>query len=159
MTIRFAETSDADKLFTLIDALAEYEKLDPPTKEAKKRLLRDGFGEKKRFETLLAEEGDEAIGYAIFFETYSTFAAKPTLYLEDLFVLPEHRGKKAGKELFLTCVRLAHERHCGRMEWQVLAWNAPAHDFYRRFTAEHLDGWQSYRLTEDKLQSLVETIV
>jgi GNAT superfamily N-acetyltransferase len=145
-----ATRDDIPALWTLIDALADYEKLPRPTADARDRLVRDGFGPKPRFETHLARIGGKTVGYAILFETYSTFLAKPTLYLEDIFVAPESRGRGAGKALFEFCIAEAQRRGCGRMEWAVLDWNQPALDFYSRYSARHMKEWRLYRLTEDR---------
>ena len=153
VTIRQAVRNDADTLFTLIDALADYEKLARPTPEARARLLRDGFGEKRRFDPYLAFLDGRAVGYAILFETYSSFAAKPTLYLEDLFVLPDGRKQGVGSALFDFCRAEAARRGCGRMEWTVLDWNQLAIDFYDKRGATHLRQWLPYRLTEEQLKA------
>ena len=143
--IRRARRADGPELLRLIDALADYEKLKKPTRAARARLLRDAFGPRPRFEALLAYAGAEAVGYAIVFETYSSFLAKPTLYLEDLFVLPEHRGRKIGLRLVRHCRAEARRRGCGRMEWTVLDWNRLAIGFYERLGAKHMKEWLLYR--------------
>jgi GNAT superfamily N-acetyltransferase len=130
----------------LIDALADYENLDRPDPDAKARLLADAFSERPRFEVRLAEVDGVVAGYAFFFMTYSSFLAKPLLYLEDIFVLTEHRGVGAGKALFDACVTEARARGCGRMEWRVLTWNEPAIAFYRRRGAQNLEEWHTFRL-------------
>ena len=130
----------------LIDALADYENLDRPDPDAKARLLADAFSERPRFEVRLAEVDGVVAGYAFFFMTYSSFLAKPLPYLEDIFVLTEHRGVGAGKALFDACVTEARARGCGRMEWRVLTWNEPAIAFYRRRGAQNLEEWHTFRL-------------
>jgi GNAT superfamily N-acetyltransferase len=153
-TIRDATPSDAPALLDLIDALADYEKLDRPTTEARERLAHDGFTlSPPRFETFLAfVEGQESpTGYAIFFFTYSTFLAKPTLYLEDFFVLPECRGVGIGAALFDRVRQEARKRECGRMEWSCLNWNQLGIDFYEKRGAVHLDEWRVYRFTTETL--------
>ncbi len=157
ITIRKAGPADADTIFVLIDALAEYEKLQPPDAAARKRLLRDMSGEKPRIEIFLAEVDTRPAGYAIILETYSSFLALPTLYLEDLFVLPSYRGKHVGYKLFVSMVAEAQRRGCGRMEWTVLDWNQIAIDFYRRVGATHMKEWHLYRLGQDDLQRLVQS--
>jgi GNAT superfamily N-acetyltransferase len=147
-------TADADTFFSLIDALADYEKLPRPDAAARQRLLSDGFGPSPRFEAFLARVGGVAAGYAITFQTYSSFLAKPTQYLEDIFVLPQFRKQKVGLALFLSIASLARERGCGRMEWTVLDWNEPAHEFYRSLDALHMHEWSLYRLDSKRLQSL-----
>lgn len=152
--IRRAMREDSAALLTLIASLAEYEKLAPPTREAQERLCNDGWpedGRLPRFTAWLAElpsdtgSGAQSVGYAITFETYSTFLARPTLYLEDLFVLPEYRGLAVGTKLMNHLISEAKAIGCGRMEWVVLDWNTTAQQFYRNFNAEHLTEWQTYR--------------
>ncbi|MBI5646723.1 MAG: GNAT family N-acetyltransferase [Ignavibacteriae bacterium] len=154
--VRAAEAEDSRTFLRLIEALAEYESLTPPDADAQERLLRDAFGEKRRIEAWLVEVDGVAAGYAIVFETYSSFLALPTLYLEDIFVLPSYRGCGAGKALFLALARLARERNCGRMEWTVLDWNRLALDFYERLGARHMREWLLYRLTAEDLAALGE---
>ncbi|MBK6760340.1 MAG: GNAT family N-acetyltransferase [Ignavibacteria bacterium] len=132
----------------LINALAEYEKLDPPAEDALDRLYGDAFGSSPRFIAFLAlTEHNEAIGYAICFETYSSFLALPSMYLEDLFVLEEYRRSGAGGSLFDRVVELGRERGCGRVDWQVLDWNMLARDFYARRGATSMSEWLLYRIT------------
>lgn len=161
IVIRPALRADVEVLLGLIDALADYEKLDRPEEAARGRLLADGWERTPpRFEAFLAEEdGSEgkAVGYAIVFETYSSFLAKPTLYIEDLFVLPDARGQGAGRALFRHLASEALRRGCGRMEWVCLEWNRIAIDFYARQGGQHLDDWRNYRLTEDGLRELLLT--
>ena len=144
--IRRARKADGVNLLDLIDALADFEKLKKPTALARKRLLRDAFGPRKRFDVFLALIDRRAIGYAIIFETYSSFRALPTLFLEDLFILPGFRKRGIGKRLFHRCVEEASKRGCGRMEWIVLDWNEGAQRFYHRHHAHHMKEWQLYRL-------------
>lgn len=154
IVVRPAVESDARTLLSLVRALAEYEKLDPPDEAAQRRLVRDIFGDRKRLDAFLAEAGGAVIGYALVLETYSSFLALPTLYLEDLFVLPEHRGKMAGSTLFRAVVAEAHRRGCGRVEWRALEWNDLAKEFYRRQGAVALEEWRVWRLTQEKINSL-----
>ncbi|MGI8990360.1 MAG: GNAT family N-acetyltransferase [Bryobacteraceae bacterium] len=147
MAIRRAVADDAPALLGLIDALADYEKLTPPDEAAKSRLVRDIFGGKPRLEAFLAEVDGTPAGYTLIFETYSSFLALPTLYLEDFFVLPAYRGRKVGAGLFRAMIAEARARGCGRMEWSVLDWNRLAIDFYERFGAKRLDEWRYYRMT------------
>jgi GNAT superfamily N-acetyltransferase len=127
----------------LVDALADYEKLAPPDHEAKKRLIADM---NRRYDAYLCEYEGRAAGYAFIFETYSSFQAKPVLYLEDLFVLPEFRGKRVGHELFMAMAAEGKRRGCCRMEWSVLDWNQLAIDFYRRLGATYKKEWHLYKL-------------
>lgn len=155
--IRQATIADSSSMLSLVDALADYEKLQRPNAEAKVRLIADCFGERPRFDALLAEFEGKAVGYAFYFETYSSFLALPTLYLEDLFVLPEYRKQKIGVALFKAVAKRAHERGCGRMEWTVLDWNELAINFYNRLGAKHLNDWQIFRLTRAELAPLIDS--
>jgi GNAT superfamily N-acetyltransferase len=146
ITVRRAVPDDGRVILSLVEALASYEKLAPPDRGAGERLLGDLFSATPRIECYIAEDGGRAVGYAFVLETYSSFLALPTLYLEDLFVLPEARGKKAGYALFTSMVREARSRGCGRMEWTVLDWNELAIRFYRRAGARHMKEWHLYRL-------------
>lgn len=156
VVIRRATAADAPAMLALIRALAEYEKLEPPDAEAEARLVRDAFGEKPRFDVYLAEVDGRAVGYAFLLETYSTFLARPTLYIEDIFVLPEYRGKRVGDALFRRCVAVAKERGCGRIEWVTLDWNVNAQNFFKRYGAQHLKEWYFFRLTADKFDEILE---
>lgn len=153
--VRKATPADAESILSLVDALAEYERLAPPDAEAKKRLIRDMFTEPPRLNAYLAELDGKPAGYAFVFETYSSFLALPTLYLEDLFVLPEYRSKKAGYALFAAMVKEAYTRGCGRMEWTVLDWNQLAIDFYKRLGASHMRDWHLYRLVRSDMEKLL----
>ncbi len=154
VTVRKATGDDASVILSLVDALAAYEKLEPPDAHAKERLIGDMTGVRPRFDAYLAKVGGKGVGYAFVFETYSSFLALPTLYLEDLFVLPEYRKKRIGYTLFAAMVKEAHRRGCGRMEWAVLDWNQPAIDFYKRIGATHLKQWQLYRLTQAEIGTI-----
>ena len=145
--VRKATKTDSSNLLQLIESLAEYEHLTPPDAAAKERLVSDMFRQNPRIEASLAFEGDKPVGYTLMFETYSSFLARPTLFLEDLFVLPEYRGKGAGHALFKALVAEAERRGCGRVEWAVLDWNRLAIEFYERLGATHLKEWLCYRLT------------
>lgn len=151
ITIRRAERADAPVFLELVRALAEYERLPPPDAEAEARLVEDGFGERPRFEGYLAELDGHAVAYAIVFETYSSFLARPTLYLEDLFVRPEARRQGVGQAVLRYLAAEALNRGCGRMEWTVLDWNEMAQSVYRRVGAAMLDEWRICRLTGDAL--------
>jgi GNAT superfamily N-acetyltransferase len=153
VVIRRAEAEDIPDVLRLICALADYEQLPPPDADAQERFRADGWNtaaRPPRFEAWLAEvETDgatQAAGYAITFETYSSFLARPTLYLEDLFVLPEFRRHGVGSALMRHLIATAQERGCGRMEWVVLDWNTSAQEFYRQFDATHLTEWYTYRI-------------
>jgi GNAT superfamily N-acetyltransferase len=147
MTIRQAVEADVPLILELIRGLAEYEKLQHQA-VATEDAIRDGlFGARRFAEVVIAEEAHAAVGFALFFHNYSTFLGKPGLYLEDLFVIPEARGKGVGKALLLYLKELAIARGCGRMEWSVLDWNAPAIGFYKKLGALVMDDWRICRLT------------
>lgn len=132
----------------LLQALADYERLPRPEAAAIERLRCDALGPQPRFEAALAVTGaGKAVGYATWFHTYSTFLAKPTIYLEDLFVSEDARQSGAGSALFEQVRTLGAERGCGRMEWQVLDWNTLAREFYRRRQALWMKDWLLYRVT------------
>jgi GNAT superfamily N-acetyltransferase len=156
VVVRRAAAADGPAFLALVRGLAAYEKLAPPDAEAERRLLRDAFGERPRIEVLLGELDGRAVAYAIFFETYSSFLALPTLYLEDLFVLPEARRRGVGEALLRHLAGEAGRRGCGRMEWMVLDWNALAIGFYERLGASRLGGWLPFRITGDALRRLAE---
>ncbi len=158
VTVRRARQEDGPTIVRLITALADFEKLPPPDKPSQYRLLSDAFGPHPRFEIFLAEREGEIAGYAFVFETYSTFLALPTLYLEDLFVLPEHRGKKVGYALFVHCASEAVRRGCGRFEWAVLDWNASAIAFYEALGATVLPDWRIVRVLGEPLHRLARKV-
>jgi len=149
--IRRATIEDTPTICRLIRALAEYEGLAQEVILDEARLREHLFGPRPFAEALLAEEKGAAIGFALFFHNYSTFLSRPGLYLEDLFVVPEHRGKGHGKALLSAVARLAVERGCARLEWSVLDWNEPALRFYCALGARPVDGWTVYRLTGEAL--------
>ena len=153
-TLRRAQRADAPALLRLIVALAEFEKLTPPDATAQQRLVEDGFGDRPRFETWLAFTSGETepVGYAVLFETYSTFRASPTLYLEDLFVLPAWRSHGIGSAMLKHCIGLAHARGCERMEWTCLDWNTRAQAVYEGLGARRLSDWLLYRLEREGME-------
>ena len=151
--IRRGRKTDSREFTKLVLALAEFEKLDPPSKAGRRRLAEDIFV-RKRIYLFVAEDGDRLVGYALYFYTYSSFLARPSLYLEDLFVLPEYRKRGVGYDLFRRCVREAVSEGCGRMEWAVLTWNERAIRFYERLGATRLSDWYVYRLVERALRRL-----
>jgi len=155
--IRLATPSDLPAIIHLIRALAEYEKLSHQVVIEEARLREHLFGPKPYAEVLLAEDGGQVVGYALFFHTYSTFLARPSLYLEDLFVLPEQRGRGHGKALLARLARLAVERGCGRFEWMVLDWNTPAIQFYESLGAAVSPEWKLCRMTGDALERFAAT--
>lgn len=156
LIIRKIRKGDEKDFLNLVNALADYEKLKRPDSEAAKRLIRDGFGRRKRFDAFLAFLDSKPVGYAIIFETYSSFLALPTLYLEDIFISPDYRSQGIGWKLFKTCLKEAKRRGCGRMEWVVLNWNKKAIQFYKRIGARHLSEWLTFRLGQNKIKSLLQ---
>ncbi len=145
--IRAAVSADAGFIFECIRSLAVYEKLEHEVTGDVETLESHLFGARRFAEALIVELDGVAAGYALFFHTYSTFLTKPGLFLEDLFVMPERRGRGLGKALLLYLAAEAESRECGRLEWSVLDWNEPAIAFYRSIGARPVDGWTAYRLT------------
>jgi GNAT superfamily N-acetyltransferase len=152
--IRSALPQDTGRICRLIRDLAEYERLAHKVALDENRLREHLFGPRPHAEVLLAEDDSHVVGFALFFHNYSTFLAQPGLYLEDLFVQPEHRGKGHGKALLSALAQLAVERRCGRLEWSVLKWNELALGFYRSLGAVPLDDWVGYRITGPALEKL-----
>lgn len=152
--IRAARESDTPVILEFIAALAEYERLAHEVVSTVESLRAQLFGAHPAAEVALAEIDGQPVGFALFFHNFSTFKSKRGLYLEDLFVLPEARGKGAGKALLLHLAKVARERGCARMEWSVLDWNKPSIDFYLSLGAEPMDEWTVYRLSEEKLKAL-----
>jgi len=136
--------------------LADYERLPHEVVASESRLRDTLFGARPAAEVLLAHRGAEPAGFALFFHNYSTFLARPGIYLEDLFVRPEHRGLGVGRTLLAELARLAAARDCGRLEWSVLDWNAPAIGFYRKLGAVAMDQWTVFRLTGTALTRLAD---
>jgi GNAT superfamily N-acetyltransferase len=156
MLIRQATIADVPVLLKLIQALAEYEKLTDVCVGTEADLARQLFGDDPAAEAVIAEVEGASVGFALWFRNFSTFLAKPGLYLEDLFVLPEHRGAGVGKALLLHLVGIAKARGYGRMEWSVLDWNLPSIGFYKKMGALAMDEWTQFRLTEEKLAELCD---
>jgi GNAT superfamily N-acetyltransferase len=152
--IHAATVRDVPLLLSLIRALAEYERMAADVVATEARLRDTLFGARPCAEAVVARVGDDAVGFALWFQNYSTFLAQPGLYLEDLFVLPDWRGRGVGGALLRYLARVATERGCGRMEWSVLNWNEPAIGFYRKLGARPMDEWTVYRLAGDDLQRL-----
>jgi GNAT superfamily N-acetyltransferase len=154
--IRFARESDIDVIGKLIRGLAEYERLPHEVVWTTEQLNRNLFGPRPYAEVLIAEDDatHEVVGFALFFHNFSTFVGKPGIYLEDLFIRPEHRGKGHGKALLVRLAQLAVERECGRLEWWVLDWNEPAIEFYRSMGARAMDEWTVYRVSGEALTKL-----
>jgi GNAT superfamily N-acetyltransferase len=147
--IRKAKKSDSKAFLGLILELAEFEKLTPPDKKAQNRLIKDTFSKKPLINVLLAYDkssGDKPIGYAIYFFTYSSFRAMPTLYLEDIYISHDHRSKGIGQMYMDELKKIAIKKKCGRMEWVVLDWNVNAIKFYEKYGARPLTDWITYRM-------------
>jgi GNAT superfamily N-acetyltransferase len=153
-TIRPGTRSDVEAIAELIRGLARYERLEAEVSMTEARLEATLFGTRSYAETLIAEADGKAVGFALFFHNYSTFLARPGIYLEDLFVLEAHRGEGIGRALLMRLATIAVERDCGRLEWAVLDWNKDAIGFYERLGAKPNTEWTVYRLTGDALTSL-----
>lgn len=154
LVIRRGTRRDVATILALIRGLAQYERLAHRMQATLSRLRRHGFGRRPYFETLICRRGRKAVGFALYFYTYSSFLGRPSLYLEDLFVLPEERGRGAGKLLLRALARIAAARGCGRMEWTVLDWNTPSIRFYRALGARLHKEWVLTRLTGPALRRL-----
>ncbi len=152
--IRSAQLEDCDAIFSLIQGLAEYEKLSNAVTGDALALKEHLFGLHKFAEVILAFCDTQAVGFALFFHNYSTFLTKPGIYLEDIFVLPQYRRLGIGKALLSKLAQIALERNCGRLEWSVLDWNEPAIAFYRRMQADILDEWRICRVTGSAITHL-----
>jgi GNAT superfamily N-acetyltransferase len=149
LVIKKVDADMFDDFLGLIDRLAEFEKLAPPDEEAKKRLRADYLSDKPKYEAFIGKIGDRCVAYALYFFTYSSFLALPTLFLEDIFVLKEYRRRGIGKKMFDYCRETAKRQGCGRIEFTVLTWNKSAQRFYERNKAERLP-WFFYRLEREK---------
>lgn len=150
LTFRQAEEKDAGLILYFIKQLAEYEHMSDEV-VATEELLREWIFEKKKAEVIFAIENGEAVGFALFFHNFSTFLGRAGIYLEDLFVLKEHRGKGYGKALLKKLAQTAVERGCGRLEWSCLDWNTPSIDFYLSLGARRMDDWTGYRIAGAQL--------
>jgi GNAT superfamily N-acetyltransferase len=152
--IRAARVADVPIILELIRDLATYERAPNEVRATEERLVDVLFGEKPAAEVLLAFEKEMPVGFAVFFHNFSTWLGRPGLYLEDLFVKPEKRGKGYGRALLVYLARIAQERGCGRMEWAVLDWNEPAIQFYRKLGAAPNAEWTVFRLTSEGIAKL-----
>ena len=156
-TIRPATIVDVPIILQLIRDLATYERAPSEVAATEEQLVDVLFGERPVAEVLLAFEDEMPIGFAVFFHNFSTWLGRPGLYLEDLFVKPEARGKGYGRALLIHLAKIARDRGCGRMEWAVLDWNEPAIQFYKKIGAQPLDEWKIFRLTRDGIAKLAES--
>jgi GNAT superfamily N-acetyltransferase len=154
LRIRPGTRRDVPLILEMIRGLARYERLEHEFEATAARLRRHGFGPQPYFRTLICRRGRTPVGFALYFFAYSTFLARPTLYIEDLFVIPEERGRGAGKALLAALARITVRRGCGRMDWAVLDWNTPAIRFYKRIGARLREDWILTRLTGDHLRRL-----
>ena len=154
MKIRTATPEDVPIILQLIHDLATYERAPDEVTATKEQLNQVLFGPRPAAEVVLALEGNAPVGFAVFFHNFSTWLGRPGLYLEDLFVKPEERGKGYGRALLVHLANIARDRGCGRMEWAVLDWNEPAIQFYRKLGAQPMDEWTVFRLTGDGIARL-----
>ncbi len=145
--IRTATIEDVPLILKFIKGIAAYEQLSNQVEATEEKIKETLFNDVRHAEVILAFDNETPVGFALFFHNYSTFRAKPGVYLEDLFVESEHRGKGFGKSLLLEVINIAKQRNCGRVEWSVLDWNTPAIDFYKSMGAEAMDGWTTFRIT------------
>lgn len=155
LTFRYAAPGDAGKILYFIKELAAYEDMSDEV-VATEALIREWVFDKERAEVIFALEDGVEVGFALFFHNFSTFLGRAGLYLEDLYVLTEHRRKGYGKAILQRLARIARERGCGRMEWMCLDWNKPSIEFYLSLGAEPVQDWTVYRLAGDSLKALSE---
>ena len=153
---RFAQKEDVPLILKFIYDLARYEKLEKEV-VATEALLEEWIFEKGKAEVIFAMEEEKEVGFALFFHNFSTFLGRAGIYLEDLYVMPEYRGRGYGKALLKKLAAIAVERGCGRLEWWCLDWNKPSIEFYRSLQAEPMDEWTVYRIAGDTLNKLAET--
>ena len=149
--MRRGRREDEKQFLALVLALARFEQLEPPSPEGRRRLTDDIF-RRRRVRLFVAAEGKRLVGYALYYYSYSSFLARPSLYLEDLYVLDEYRKRGVGFALFRRCVEEALARGCGRMEWSVLTWNVKAQRFYEKLGAQRLSDWYVFRLDRSGLR-------
>ena len=155
LSMRFAEENDCEKILFFIRELASYEKMSDEV-VATEKLLHEWLFEKHIAEVIFACENGEEVGFALFFHNFSTFLGRAGIYLEDLYVMPEFRGKGYGKALLKQLACIAEERGCGRLEWWCLDWNRPSIDFYLSLGAVPMEDWTVFRITGDTLKELAK---
>jgi GNAT superfamily N-acetyltransferase len=156
LRIMEARGEDLPAILSLVRKLADYEKLSSAMVATGQDFAKALFGPNRRAWALLAFAGSEPVGFALYFYTFSTFLGKPGIYLEDIFVEPEYRGKGIGRALLRRIAQIAHDEGCGRVEWSVLTWNQPSIDFYHRLGAVTLEDWRMFRLTGDAIAALAQ---
>ena len=156
ISVRAATRADVPLILSLIKELAEYERLSHEVVADERRLNHWLFGDAPKAEALIGEIDGQGAGFALFFHNFSTFLAKPGIYLEDLYVRPDMRGHGLGEALLRHLAKLAVERQCGRLEWAVLDWNEPAIGFYKRLGATPMNEWTVYRVTNEALDALAK---
>jgi GNAT superfamily N-acetyltransferase len=156
LQIRPATPTDCGTILHFIRAIAEYEKLSHLVQATEESVYKNLFTEPVAAQCIIAYENEVAVGFALYFNNYSTFISRPGIYLEDLFVDPAYRGKGYGKALLLHLVKLAKKNNYGRVEWSVLNWNKPAIDFYKSLGAEPMQEWTVYRLNQDAIDRLTD---
>ena len=155
LTFRAAQAGDEERILFFIKELAKYEKMEDEV-IATPQLLREWIFEKQKAEVVFPMIDEKEIGFALFFHNFSTFLGRAGLYLEDLFILPEYRGKGYGKATLKELARIAVSRGCGRLEWWCLDWNRPSIDFYLSLGAKPMDEWTTYRLTGETLENMAK---
>jgi len=154
ISIRTASAADAQRIFDFIVELAVYEKAEHEVKTSVAELTETLFGPAAKARALICNVDGKPAGYAIYFYTFSTWLGKNGIWLEDVYIAPEHRGKGAGKALLAHVAQIAVNEGCGRFEWSVLDWNTPSIEFYRSLGAKHMEEWNIYRITGDALRKL-----
>jgi GNAT superfamily N-acetyltransferase len=157
ITLRFAEEKDTAIILEFIRGLAEYEHLSDMV-EIKEADLKKYLFEKKLVEVIIGEYDDNPAGFALFFHNFSTFLGRPGIFIEDIFVKPEFRGRGLGKIFFSFLAKIALERNCGRLEWNCLNWNKPSIDFYKKRGARQLNEWITFRITKEEMKKLAEKV-
>jgi GNAT superfamily N-acetyltransferase len=154
LVIRKPHSQDVGTILKLIHGLAEYERAPDAAQATEADLLRDGFGSDPKFHCVIADWQGEPVGFALYFYNYSTWKGRPGIFLEDLFVWPEYRGKGIGKALLLHVAKIAVAENCGRYEWSVLDWNTPSIEFYQSLGAKQMSEWLPMRVEGDALLAL-----
>jgi len=152
--LRFAQPGDSKQILQFIKSLAAYERMSKEVLATEETIRETLFGEKAYAEVIFAELNGKVVGFALFFHNYSTFVSRPGLYLEDIYIYPEYRGRGIGKRMMAYLAKLAVERDCGRFEWSCLKWNEPSLDFYASLGAETMDEWVTLRVSGKKLKNL-----